>query len=114
VILLFSIQLQKIVSNNHNFLHLRSFPSQSDDKLNLLTFVQVAETFAQNGYVMNEDIFTKLALNEAVALRAVESFHISWKHPIRQNHVSVHGSGKQISTDASSTNIDVTPSQPLL
>ena len=51
---------------------LRSFGSLFDCELDLLTFLQVAETIALNGGEMDKNVLAAFALDEAEALRSIE------------------------------------------
>ena len=51
---------------------LRAFVALLDFEFDLLAFIQVAETFALDGGVVDKDIRAILTSNEAVALAAVE------------------------------------------
>jgi hypothetical protein len=62
------------ILQNGNVSCLRTFLALLDCEFDLLTFVQVAETFALNSRVVDKDIRTVLASNKAVALAAVEPF----------------------------------------
>ena len=53
---------------------LRAFLALLDCEFDLLAFVQVAETFALDGGVVDKDIRTVLTSDEAVALAGIEPF----------------------------------------
>ena len=51
-------------------------------KLNLLTFLQTAESASLDGGEMHEDILAILAANESVALGVVKPLHCSCFHDV--------------------------------
>ena len=51
-------------------------------KLNLLTFLQAAETVGLNGGEVHENVFTILAADETIALGIVEPLYCSCFHDV--------------------------------
>jgi hypothetical protein len=58
-----------------DILRLRAFLALRDGKLNALTFMQFAETVADNCAEVDKNVGTGLAFNKAKAFRAVEPLH---------------------------------------
>ena len=56
-------------------IRLRSLAPLNDVELDLISFVQTLVAFDLNGTVMNEDVYSAFAPEEAVAFRAVEPLH---------------------------------------
>ena len=91
-----------------NILRLQAFGALADLEFNSLPFVQGFVPVHLNGRKMDENVLTRLALNETIALAGVEPFHCSLfshcyylalsylRFSFRPTHLTERGAGPRL------------------